>query len=54
MQYSVIIVAAGKGSRMGLGFNKVFAKLEDERTILEHTISVFDSDKECTQIIVVT
>lgn len=54
MQYSVIIVAAGKGSRMGLGFNKVFARLEDERTILEHTISVFDSDKECTQIIVVT
>lgn len=54
MNYSVIVVAAGKGSRMGLGYNKVYVPLQDHRPILEHTLSVFDTDKECAQIIVVT
>ena len=54
MKYSVVIVAAGKGSRMGLGYNKVYAPLEDGRTILQHTMEVFQKDVECTQIVVVT
>ena len=53
MKYSVVIVAAGKGSRMGLGYNKVYAPLEDGRTILKHTMEVFQKDVECTQIVVV-
>jgi 2-C-methyl-D-erythritol 4-phosphate cytidylyltransferase len=35
-----IIVAAGKGSRMGLGYNKVFADLCG-RPVLDHTIGAF-------------
>jgi 2-C-methyl-D-erythritol 4-phosphate cytidylyltransferase len=54
MEYSAVIVAAGSGSRMGLGYNKVYAKLADGRTILETTVSVFSSDPDCRQIIVVT
>ncbi|MGI6623699.1 MAG: 2-C-methyl-D-erythritol 4-phosphate cytidylyltransferase [Acetivibrionales bacterium] len=39
-----IIVAAGKGSRMGLGYNKVFADLCG-RPVLDHTISAFAASK---------
>lgn len=35
-----IIVAAGRGSRMGLGYNKVFADLHG-RPVLDHTINAF-------------
>ena len=52
MNYSVVIVAAGKGSRMGLGYNKVYYKLDDEKTVIEETISKFDDDR-CKQVIVV-
>ena len=54
MEYSALIVAAGSGSRMGLGFNKVYAKLKDGQTILERTIGVFLRDSDCKEIIVVT
>ena len=54
MEYSALIVAAGSGTRMGLGFNKVYAKLNDGETILEKTINVFMPDPECNQVIVVT
>ena len=53
-QYTALIVAAGSGTRMNLGYNKVYAKLSDGRTILEHTMSVFQNDPDCGQIIVVT
>lgn len=54
MEYSALIVAAGSGSRMGLGFNKVYAKLNDGEMILEKTIHVFLQDPDCDQVIVVT
>ncbi|MBR2067292.1 MAG: 2-C-methyl-D-erythritol 4-phosphate cytidylyltransferase [Solobacterium sp.] len=54
MNYSVIIVAAGSGTRMKLGYNKVYAKLEDNRTILRTAMDLFMEDKDCKQIIVVT
>ena len=54
MKYSAVIVAAGSGTRMKLGFNKVYAELQDGRTILDHTLSVFLNDEDCAQIIVVT
>lgn len=52
MEYTSVIVAAGKGTRMGLGYNKVYYKLDD-KSILEHTIAAFKKDKDCTQIVVV-
>ena len=54
MKYSTIIVAAGKGERMKLGFNKVYAELEDGRTILEHAMEPFMNDEDCVQITLVT
>ena len=54
MKYSAVIVAAGKGSRMQLGYNKVYAPLADGRAILAHTMDVFAKDEDCTQIVVVT
>jgi 2-C-methyl-D-erythritol 4-phosphate cytidylyltransferase len=54
MNYSVVIVAAGSGTRMNLGYNKVYARLEDGRTVLEHTMQCFLDDPECAQVIVVT
>jgi 2-C-methyl-D-erythritol 4-phosphate cytidylyltransferase len=54
MEYSALIVAAGSGSRMRLGFNKVYAKLKDGEMILEKTINVFMQDPDCSEIIVVT
>lgn len=53
MEYSVVIVAAGKGTRLNLGYNKVFYRFEDGETVLEKTLSVFKQDQNCKQIIVV-
>ncbi len=54
MEYGVVIVAAGQGSRMGLGYNKVYAPLKDGRSILEHTIGIFQEDTACKEIVIVT
>lgn len=51
--YSVILPAAGTGSRMKLGYNKLFHKIA-KRTIIEHTVAKFVNDIKCKQIIVVT
>ncbi len=54
MEYSALICAAGSGTRMHLGYNKVYAKLQSGLTILDTTLSIFEKDEECKQIIVVT
>lgn len=54
MEYSAVIVAAGSGTRMHLGYNKAYYRMKDGRTILDHTLDVFRKDQECSQIIVVT
>lgn len=54
MTYSALIVAAGNGSRMGLGYNKVYAPLRDGRPILFHTMDVFLDDPDCHEVVVVT
>lgn len=51
--YTVIIPASGTGSRMGLGYNKLFHKIA-KRTIIEHTVAVFLNDIKCSQIIITT
>lgn len=53
MEYSALIVAAGSGTRMNLGYNKVYYKLDD-RTVLEHAMDVFLEDDDCKQVIIVT
>ncbi len=50
---SAVIVAGGKGTRMGAGYNKVFMKLL-RLPIISHTISVFDACNLIDEIIIVT
>ena len=53
MNYAVLIVAAGTGSRMNLGYNKVFYETEEGISVLEKAMTAFLKDKRCTQIVVV-
>ena len=39
---------------MNLGYNKVFYPISEDKTVLDLTISVFDQDEDCDEIIVVT
>ncbi len=52
MKYSVIIPCAGKGTRLNLGYNKIFYKVNDQ-TIIEKTLTYFLKDSDCKQIIIV-
>ena len=54
MKYDVIIVASGKGQRANLGYNKVFYRLKDGRSILDCSLEKFENDPDCYKIIVVT
>lgn len=50
---SAIIVAGGKGTRMGAGMNKVFLPLGGKE-IISRTIAVFESSSLIEEIIIVT
>ena len=50
---SAVIVAAGSGTRMGAGINKVFLKIGG-KTIIEHTVGVFLECPQIGEIIIVT
>lgn len=52
MKYSTVIVAAGKGTRANLGYNKIFYEIKGE-TVISKTISTFDNDIDCEEIIMV-
>lgn len=47
-----IILAGGVGARMGLGYPKQFAKIAG-KTVLEHTLDVFQMHDEIDEIIIV-
>lgn len=53
MKVSAIIVAAGRGTRMKAGKNKVFLEILG-KPVLEHTVSVFDASPLIDEIVVVT
>ena len=50
---SAVIVAGGKGTRMGAGYNKVFMELLG-KPIISRTISAFEACSEIDEIIIVT
>lgn len=53
MNYSAVILAAGKGSRTNLEYNKVFFTFKDGEKLLAKTIKPFLRDERCTQLIIV-
>ncbi len=55
MNYTALIVAAGKGTRTGLGYNKMFYVLKKyQMTVLEKTTKLFLEDDRCKQVVIVT
>ncbi len=54
MKYSIVIVAAGKGTRMGLAYNKLLVNIDENTSILDKTLSIFFNDKNCEKIVVST
>lgn len=53
MRYSALVLAAGSGQRMKLGYNKVFYELANGKTVLDQTLSLFQEDDRCKQIVLV-
>ena len=53
MNYSAVILAAGKGSRTNLEYNKVFFTFKDGEKLLAKTIKPFLRDERCKQLIIV-
>jgi len=53
LKISAVIVAAGSGTRMKAGKNKVFLEILG-KTILEHTVSAFEACDMIDEIVVVT
>lgn len=53
MNYTALILAAGQGTRMNLGYNKMFYEIEKGKTILDKTLAIFQNDEQCKQIILV-
>ena len=53
MNYSAIILCAGKGSRSGLDYNKMLYRFGDQ-TVYQMTMKTFLNDPRCKQLVVVT
>jgi len=53
MKVGAVIVAAGKGRRMGAGINKVYLEFSG-KSVLEHTVSVFENCDIIDEIAIVT
>ncbi len=53
MRVGAIIVAAGKGRRMGAGKNKVYLEISG-KTVLQRTVEVFENCEIVDEIVVVT
>ena len=53
MEYSALVLAAGSGQRMKLGYNKVFYELENGNTVLDEALHLFKEDDRCKQIVLV-
>ena len=53
MNYDAVIVAAGKGSRAKLGFNKVLYKMRNGKTVIENVCDIFLQDRDCQKVILV-
>ncbi|MBR0473720.1 MAG: 2-C-methyl-D-erythritol 4-phosphate cytidylyltransferase [Erysipelotrichaceae bacterium] len=54
MNYSVIIVAAGKSTRFGQQVSKILYQFSDGEKVIEKTLKPFISDDDCKQIVLVT
>ncbi len=54
MDYSALILAAGKYAGEGVSYKKALAKIKGGKSVLEQSVSVFLDDPRCKQIVIVT
>lgn len=54
MNYSVLLIAAGKKAAEGESYQKALAQFKESRSVIDQTVSVFMSDPSCKQIVLVT
>lgn len=54
MDYSVLLIAAGKKAGEGESYTKALAKFKESRRVIDQTVSVFLNDPRCKQIVLVT
>lgn len=52
MSYAAIILAAGSGTRMNLGYNKMLLRIKDQ-PLISLSIKPFLKDENCTELIIV-
>ncbi len=51
MEYTAVVLAAGRGSRTGLPYNKVFWKMPSGQSVLGCSLQAFYKDPDCAQIV---
>ena len=54
MNYSAVIVAAGRSTRFAADTNKILYKYSDGKRVIDKTLEVFLADEDCRQLVVVT
>ena len=54
MNYSVVIVAAGRSTRFGQAHSKILHQFSDGERVIDKTLRPFLNDADCKQIILVT
>lgn len=54
MNYTALILAAGKKAHKGLSYKKALVELDSGERVLDKSVSVFLDDKRCKQIVIVT
>ena len=53
MKYSLVLLAAGKGERLNLGYNKVMYHFNDGKTIIQKSLEIFIDDPDLEEVILV-
>lgn len=52
MKYDAIVLAGGRGTRLNLGYNKVFYEMDNGKTVLENAMKPFLTDRDCQRVII--
>lgn len=54
MDYTALILAAGKRAAQGISYRKALAEINGGQRVLDKSVSVFLNDPRCKQIVIVT
>lgn len=54
MNYTALVMAAGKNAAKGISYKKALAEMKAGQSVLDKTISVFLEDDRCKQVVIVT